>query len=118
MLVAAVAITPAGLPPRGPRSATRSPGWRARGSGSRSSVIPYVADQLAMRRLPRATYALLVSLLPATATLIGIVVLGQVPALSEAAGVALVIVGVAVHRERAEPITLREHGRALDASVG
>jgi inner membrane transporter RhtA len=64
-----------------------------------SSVIPYVCDQLAMARMPRATYALLVSLLPATATVIGILVLGQVPSGIEVAGVALVVVGVAVHRE-------------------
>jgi inner membrane transporter RhtA len=64
-----------------------------------SSVIPYVCDQLAMARMPRATYALLVSLLPATATVIGILVLGQVPSGIEVAGVALVVFGVAVHRE-------------------
>jgi inner membrane transporter RhtA len=69
------------------------------GVGISSSVIPYISDQLAMRRLARATYALMVSLLPATATVIGIVVLAQVPSFSEALGVALVIVGVAVHRE-------------------
>jgi inner membrane transporter RhtA len=69
------------------------------GVGVASSVIPYVCDQLAMARLPRSTYALLVSLLPATATVIGIVVLGQVPAADEVAGVALVVAGVAVHRE-------------------
>jgi inner membrane transporter RhtA len=71
------------------------------GVGVSSSVIPYVSDQLAMRRLARATYALMVSLLPATATVIGIVVLAQVPSLAEVCGVALVIVGVAIHRERA-----------------
>jgi inner membrane transporter RhtA len=70
--------------------------------GISSSVIPYVSDQLAMRRLARATYALLVSLLPATATVVGIVVLAQVPSLREALGVALVVAGVAVHRERDE----------------
>ena len=46
------------------------------GVGISSSVIPYVCDQLAMAQLTRATYALMVSLLPATATVIGIVVLG------------------------------------------
>jgi inner membrane transporter RhtA len=71
------------------------------GVGISSSVIPYISDQLAMRRLARATYALMVSLLPATATVIGIVVLAQVPSWNEALGVALVIVGVAVHREAA-----------------
>jgi len=69
------------------------------GVGISSSVIPYVSDQLAMRRLARATYALMVSLLPATATVIGIVVLAQIPSWNEALGVALVIAGVAVHRE-------------------
>ena len=58
-------------------------------------MIPYVCDQMAMARLPRATYALLVSLLPATATVIGIVVLGQLPSAQEVAGVALVVGGVA-----------------------
>ena len=69
------------------------------GVGISSSVIPYVADQLAMRELPRATYALMVSLLPATATVIGIVVLAQLPSAAELAGVALVIAGVALHRD-------------------
>jgi inner membrane transporter RhtA len=42
----------------------------------------------------------MVSLLPATATVIGIVVLAQVPSPQEVLGVALVVAGVAVHRER------------------
>jgi inner membrane transporter RhtA len=70
------------------------------GVGISSSVIPYVCDQLAMARLARATYALLVSLLPATATVVGVVVLAQVPSRAELVGVALVVGGVAVHRER------------------
>ena len=104
MLIAAVVVTPIG-------------GWQAWpaltdpiallagiGVGVASSVIPYVSDQLAMARLPRATYALMVALLPATATVIGIVVLSQTPSVAEAAGVALVIVAVALHREAtAEP---------------
>jgi inner membrane transporter RhtA len=72
------------------------------GVGVSSSVIPYVSDQLAMKRLARATYSLMVSLLPATATVIGVVVLAQVPTLAEAFGVALVVAGVAVHREPSE----------------
>jgi inner membrane transporter RhtA len=69
------------------------------GVGISSSVIPYISDQLAMRRLARATYALMVSLLPATATVIGVAVLAQIPSWNEALGVALVIAGVALHRE-------------------
>jgi inner membrane transporter RhtA len=53
-----------------------------------------------MARMSRATYALFVSLLPATATVVGLVVLAQVPTAVEAAGVALVVAGVAVHREK------------------
>ena len=99
MLVAAVVITPIG-------------GWQALpaftepllllagiGVGISSSVIPYVADQLALARLARATYALMVSLLPATATVIGIVVLAQIPTALELAGIGLVVAGVALHRE-------------------
>jgi inner membrane transporter RhtA len=69
------------------------------GVGISSSVIPYVCDQLAMARLPRATYALFVSLLPAVATIIGVIVLAQLPSLVDVAGIALVMLGVAVHRE-------------------
>ena len=71
------------------------------GVGLCSSVIPYVADQLAMRRLARATYALMVSLLPATATVIGVIVLSQLPSLTEVTGVALVMAGVAAHQSGA-----------------
>ena len=71
------------------------------GVGISSSVIPYVCDQLAMARLPRATFALLLALLPATAAIIGIVVLQQVPTMAECAGIALVVAGVALHRSEA-----------------
>jgi inner membrane transporter RhtA len=72
------------------------------GVGISSSVVPYVFDQLAMARLTRATYSLMVSLLPATATVVGIVVLAQVPTWIEVGGVALVVSAVALHRERPE----------------
>ncbi|MEM7709905.1 MAG: EamA family transporter [Pseudomonadota bacterium] len=68
------------------------------GVGICSSVIPYICDQLAMSRLPRASFALLLALLPATATVIGIVVLRQIPGLADLAGIALVMVGVACHQ--------------------
>lgn len=100
MLVAAVVVTPVGLGAALPAFSS----WALLGAGVAvgvcSSVIPYVCDQLAMARLPRATFALLLALLPATATLIGVLVLRQVPTWAEFAGIALVVVGVAVHRER------------------
>lgn len=63
-----------------------------------SSVIPYICDQLAMSRLPRSTFALLLALLPATATIIAAIVLAQVPSLQDVLGVVLVMVGVAIHK--------------------
>ncbi|MGB0681110.1 MAG: EamA family transporter [Magnetovibrionaceae bacterium] len=68
------------------------------GVGLCSSVIPYICDQLAMSRLPRATFALLLALLPATATFIAAIVLAQIPTLQDLAGIALVMAGVALHR--------------------
>ncbi len=101
MLVAAVVVTPLGGWEALPALADPVALLAGAGVGVSSSVIPYVSDQLAMRRLARATYALMVSLLPATATVVGIVVLAQVPTWTEATGVALVVLGVAVHREAA-----------------
>ena len=68
------------------------------GVGISSSVIPYVSDQLAMSRLPRASFALLLALLPATATIIGAIVLAQIPSAKDVAGILLVMAGVAVHK--------------------
>lgn len=68
------------------------------GVGICSSVVPYVCDQLAMARLPRASFALLLALLPATATAVGAVVLAQIPGARDLAGIGLVMAGVALHR--------------------
>ena len=68
------------------------------GVGVSSSVIPYVCDQLAMARLPRATFALMLTLLPATATVVGAVVLAQIPTVTETAGILLVAAGVYLHK--------------------
>ena len=104
MLVAAVVVTPIGGWSAVPALLDPTLLLAGIGVGITSSVMPYVFDQLAMARLPRATYALMVSILPATATIIGIVVLRQVPSPLELAGVALVVAGVAVHRERVEGV--------------
>ena len=76
------------------------------GVGITSSVIPYVLDQLAMARLPRATYALFVALLPATATIIGVIVLRQLPTALEVAGIALVMAAVVLHRPAVDRLTI------------
>jgi inner membrane transporter RhtA len=102
MTVGALVITPIGgwaaLPALGDPLALGA----GIGVGITSSVIPYVCDQLATARLSRAAYSLMTSLLPATGTAVGLVVLAQVPSLRQLLGVGLVTVAVAVHRDRAE----------------
>jgi inner membrane transporter RhtA len=80
------------------------------GVGVTSSVVPYVCDQLAMARLPRETYSLMVSLLPATATVVGLVVLGQTPTARQLLGISLIGAALGLHQDgrgarhsRAEP---------------
>jgi inner membrane transporter RhtA len=107
MLVATAAITPVGLWSAAPALLDPVALAAGIGVGVASSVVPYVLDQLAMARLSRATYSLMVALLPATATVIGIVVLAQVPSWPEALGVALVVAAVAVHRETSSPSSTR-----------
>jgi inner membrane transporter RhtA len=101
MLCAFVFVSPIGL--AGALRAFSDPVALAAGAGVglSSSVVPYVFDQLAMARLARETYALFVALLPATATVIGVVVLHQLPSSVDLGGIALVMAGVALHRQRA-----------------
>jgi inner membrane transporter RhtA len=101
MLVATIVVTPLAGWAAAPALLDPVALLAGAGVGISSSVIPYVCDQLAMARLTRAAYALMVALLPATATVIGIAVLGQVPSWIEVTGVSLVVAGVALHRERA-----------------
>jgi len=99
MLVALVTITPIGLTVALPAMTQPLLILAGAGVGICSSVIPYVCDQLAMARLPRATFALLLSLLPASAALIGVMVLRQIPTPLEMTGILLVAGGVALHKE-------------------
>ena len=62
--------------------------------GLLSTAIPYALDQLVLVQIGSARFALLLALLPATATLIGVVVLSQIPTLLEATGIALVIIAL------------------------
>lgn len=99
MIIALVAITPLGLADAAPTFGHPQLLLAGMGVGICSSVIPYVCDQLAMARLSRANFALLLALLPASAAIIGAVVLRQIPTLVELTGIALVASGVAVHQE-------------------
>jgi inner membrane transporter RhtA len=110
MAIAAVTATPWGL--GGALPAFRHPVLLLAGAGVGvcSSVIPYVADQLAMARLPRATFSLMLALLPVFATVIGAIVLRQVPTVQDAAGITLVVAGVAIHQQERKHRGIRATG--------
>lgn len=122
MLVAAVLALPVGIADAVPAFAD----WRvftaAVGVALSSSVIPYAGEQLAMRRLPRASYALFLSLLPAVAAAVGIAVLGQHPSVPELAGIALVVAAIALHQPAAQPesrpASMPESGHTPRARIG
>src|SRR5260370_852304 len=101
MLVAMAAAVPIGISDAMPAFLDPRLLLAAIGVGISSSVIPYVCDQLAMARLKRASFALLLALLPATASAIGILVLRQIPSLADIVGVGFVIARVARHRGEA-----------------
>lgn len=75
--------------------------WLVLAVGVLTSVIPYTLDQVVLRRLKVATFALLNALLPATATVIGLLVLAQQPTGWELIGLAAISVAVALAGRRA-----------------
>jgi inner membrane transporter RhtA len=99
MLIAAVVATPWGLGGALPAFGRPVLLLAGIGVGICSSVIPYVTDQLAMARLPRASFSLMLALLPVVATVIGAVVLRQVPTIQDVTGIALVVLGLGLHSE-------------------
>jgi inner membrane transporter RhtA len=62
--------------------------------GLLATAIPYALDQVALKVVGRATFALLLALLPATATVIGITVLLQTPSVAELLGIGLVVLAL------------------------
>jgi 1-deoxyxylulose-5-phosphate synthase len=100
MLIAAVIATPWGLGGALPAFGHPVLLLAGAGVGVCSSVVPYVTDQLAMARLARATFSLMLALLPVFATIIGAIVLRQLPTVQDAAGITLVVLGVALHQEQ------------------
>ncbi|MGW0536025.1 EamA family transporter [Streptomyces sp. NPDC003032] len=92
MVVAAVLFLPLGIAESGPKLV--DPGTLALGAvvAVMSSVLPYTLELLALRRLPSHTFAVLMSLEPAIASLAGFLVLSQALSLAEALAVSLVIV--------------------------
>ena len=108
-LAAAMAVGTLAIAPVAAAPAVQSAGHGtvlllAVGAGLLSSVIPYALDQVLLRRLSRGAFALLLSLLPATATAMGLVLLRQVPQPLELLGIGLVVVAVILRNPEAAPL--------------
>ena len=102
MAVGALVIAPIGTPflgPLGDRWWLLPAGLMV---GLLSNAIPYAIDQVIFRCLSAGRFALLTALLPATAALTGFAILSQVPATTEATGIALVIVAIAARDRSGE----------------
>jgi inner membrane transporter RhtA len=95
MLVAAIVIIPAGV--AAGRGALLRPGILAAGLaiGLLSSIIPYTLELEALRRVPARVFGIWMSLEPAVAALVGLVMLGQALAVSEWAAIACVMIACA-----------------------
>jgi inner membrane transporter RhtA len=103
MTVAALVAVPVGVADAG--TALIQPWVLAAGLGVAllSSVIPYSLDLEALRRLPARVFGILMSLEPAMAALIGLVVLGESLLLSQWVAVLCVVVASAGATRGARP---------------
>ena len=95
MLVAAVVIVPVGV--TAGRGALLRPSILATGLaiGLLSSIIPYTLELEALRRVPARVFGIWMSLEPAVAALVGLVMLGEALAVSEWAAIVCVMVACA-----------------------
>lgn len=70
----------------------------AMGLGLLSAAVPYSIDQIVLRKVGRAYFAVLQAILPVVAAVIGAVALAQWLSLAELIGMALIVVAVALRR--------------------
>jgi len=94
-----VALAPLGAPPAGPAFDSVGLLVVCLGVGVLSNAVPYGLDQVVLRRVSAERFALLLSILPVTAVVIGALLLGQVPTAVEGLGIAAVVVAL-VLRDR------------------
>jgi len=104
MAVGVVAIAPVAAAPALESAGHGAVVLLAVAVGLLSSVLPYALDQVLLRRLSRGAFALLLSLLPATAALTGLVLLRQVPGPLELLGIGLVVAAVTLRTPEVAPI--------------
>ncbi|MDX1689516.1 MAG: EamA family transporter [Acidimicrobiia bacterium] len=96
MLAGALVIAPVGLPPALQLGDAPWVLLLAAVTALASNVVPYGIDQVVLQRIPRDRFALLLALLPVTATVTGLVALRQTPGGLELAGITLVVAGIAL----------------------
>jgi inner membrane transporter RhtA len=110
MLVGALAIAPFTAAKAGPAFSDPLLLAAALGVGLLSSVVPYAIDQFTLRRLARHRFALTLAVLPATAAVIGSIVLGQLPTVGEVCGIVLVMAAIVLTQGTQEPDPSGESG--------
>ncbi|WP_329460274.1 EamA family transporter [Streptomyces sp. NBC_01497] len=91
MAFGALLALPFGIVDSGPAMLAPSTVGLALGVAVMSSVLPYTFELLALRRLPAATFAVLMSLEPAIAATAGFLILDQAVTAVDAVAIALVI---------------------------
>lgn len=96
LAVGAIVLTPFGAPGSGPVWTSPRLLVACLLIGVFSNAIGYSIDQHVLRRIPIRRFSLLLALLPVTAVAVGWLALDQRPSLLDAAGIALVLVGVAL----------------------
>src|SRR5690242_6401726 len=95
MLAAAVVITPVGVTAGG--TALLRPGvlLTGLGIGLLSSIVPYSLELEALRRIPARVFGIWMSLEPAVAALVGLIILGQALAVREWLAIGCVMIACA-----------------------
>lgn len=92
MIVATLVIAPPGIVSGGAGLLDPAILLIGLGVGLLSSVIPYSLELEALRRMPKRVFGILMSLEPAVAALVGLVVLGEILHLREWAAIGCVVV--------------------------
>ncbi|GAA2269973.1 DMT family transporter [Nonomuraea roseoviolacea subsp. roseoviolacea] len=91
MIVSAVLVAPVGLSTGGTDLLQPELVLIGLGVGLLSSVIPYSLELNALRRMPKHVFGILMSLEPAVAAMVGLVVLGEVLHLQQWAAIASIV---------------------------
>ena len=102
LLFGAIAVAPIGAWGSAPAFHHLHLLWLCIGVGVMSTAVPYGIDQMVMRSVDRAHFALLLALLPTTATVVGAIQLHQRLGAVEYIGIAFVVVALVLRGNGSE----------------